>query len=123
MRVIAIGLCASFAAVSSPVAGHGAPQEPTLFPLEKSQFSQLFKVPPPAPPKTPQTFRFEVHPLGQEVHVVPGEIRTSHARVECGIKVIEGDPSVDPKMVIPIPEQGQKAKIRVIAAPPCVGRR
>jgi hypothetical protein len=114
MRVIANGLCAVFVAVSSQESLRGASQEPTLFPRAESPFSQLFKVPPTPAPKRPQAAGVEARPE------IPGEIRAMRSRVVCGIKVIEGDPNIDSRIVIPIPED-QSAKIRVIAPPPCEG--
>jgi hypothetical protein len=108
-----IGLCALFVAASSQASLGAAPQEPTRFPQEKSTFSQLFKVPPADAPKAPDWLRIDLS------RVIRQEIRPAKPRVACGITVIEGDPNVDRKIVIPIPREGQNAKIRVISPPPC----
>src|SRR5687767_11491074 len=113
MRVVAIGLCALLIALSSAESLRGQTQEPKIVPLKKSPFSELFKVPPPTAPGVPTAGPIEFF-TG-----FLGEIRTQPPRVACGIKMIEGDPNVDRKIVIPIPPGGQNAKIRVISPPPC----
>ena len=112
MRRIGHLLCALFAVASTQEAVPAASPEPTLYPREESAFSWRFKVSTTPGAKPPQPVRGEVRPP------TPAEIRTPRSRVVCGIKMIEGDPSVDSRMVIPIPK-AETAKIRVIAPPPC----
>jgi hypothetical protein len=113
MRLTGIGLCAVFVAASSQAFHGAASQEPTRIPQEKSPFSKLFTVPPADAPKAPDWLQIDLS------RVIRQDIRPAKPRVACGITVIEGDPNVDRKIVIPIPREGQNAKIRVISPPPC----
>jgi hypothetical protein len=112
---VAITVCAFVVAGTIPGSGArvGA-QEVTLFPKQNAPYSELFKVPPPKPAvKAPQIVIHEAQ------GVVHGSVHESPMpRIVCGIRVIEGDPEVDSRIVIPIPE-GHGARIRVIGRPPC----
>ena len=100
MRRIGRVFCALFVVASSQEAVHAASQ--TLFPRGPSPFSRLFTVPARPGAKLPQPVRGDVRPAAQ------AEIRTPRSRVVCGIKMIEGDPNVDSRMVI----QFRKARPR-----------
>jgi hypothetical protein len=41
----------------------------------------------------------------------------------CGMKVIPADPSIDPKIVMPTPEDRGQFRIRRIAPPECSNQR
>ena len=113
MRRIAIGLCGLFVAASTPESLRAGAREQLLFSQEKPPSRPLFKTPAPPAVPAPKNGNDAVRPAFQR------EIRSLESRVVCGIKVIEGDPNVDRKIVIPIPAAGQNAKIRVITPPPC----
>jgi hypothetical protein len=110
---VAVTVCLFVLVGTIPGATVGA-QEATLFPRQKPPTSELFKVPPPKPAvNAPQIAMLEaqsaIQGLVQEFPM---------PRTVCGMKVIEGNPDVDPRIVIPIPER-HNAKIRVVGPPPC----
>ena len=112
---VAITVCLFVLAGTIPRSGARVDaQEATLFPRQNPPTSELFKVPPPKPAlKAPQIV---IHEVQSFVH--GPEQESPLPRIVCGMKVIEGDPDVDSRIVIPIPE-GHGARIRVIGRPPC----
>lgn len=113
-RRMAITVCTIVVAGVTPGPGaRDVAQGATLFSQPKAPYSERFTVPPPKTgTKSPQVVVVEVQPT------VQGRVRESPVRIACGMKVIEGNPDVDPRIVIPIPE-GHNARIRVIGRPPC----
>ena len=72
---------------------------------QKGPYARLFTAP-----------EIEIQPQRQEPQVQP---QPKSPRVVCGMTVIQADPSVDPRMVIPRVDDGPRHAIRTITPPVC----
>jgi hypothetical protein len=120
VTIVAIGLLPALVAAQQP-----DPAVPSAPPIERGQLPTVelqATDPAAAPQKTPFSRLFmgpsakaQPHPQGaREVTVRPNS-----TRVVCGMTVIQADPSVDPRIALQVPENGQRHAIRRIRPPVC----
>jgi hypothetical protein len=115
-----LGGASTQAAATQPQVPSAKPDEPSVMtppatpPSRKDPFGRLFRD--PNIPQTPP----EWHQPQAAPHVRPQDAgETPKPRVVCGLRIIPLDPSVDPKMRIPVPDTGVDFKIRRLNPPVC----
>jgi hypothetical protein len=123
---LAIGLLPAAAAaqqpdpavVPAPELVQGTPAWPQtsqdLAPPQNSPYARLFK----APELREKSLRLREQLQAPSQHDFQSPPAGSH-RVICGMTVIQVDPSVDPRMVIPRVDDGTRPAIRTITPPVC----